>query len=171
MNTIDFRDNINCLRETNPGQYRIILDFATTNILPFLIRDSYKYIWVHNHTTGKGFDWEEFKLPIKDNSVNIKTLARSLTFDFILTTDEFKKIMGDWKGGIELIQMNNIPPYYLDLDKVKGNKRYEILEKECDFLFEVNIPSATDYGALISPNREYLQSLLDNSAINWNDLP
>ena len=170
MKTIDFRDNINCIRETAPGRYRIILDFATTNILPFLIRDNYNYIWVHNHTTGKGFDWEEFKLPIKDNSVNIKTLARSLTFDFILTTDEFKNIMSDWKGGIELIQMNNIPPYYHDLNIVKGKKRYEILEKECDYLFEVDIPSATDYGTLISPNREYLQSLLDNSEINWDDL-
>ena len=170
MKTIDFRDNINCIRETAPGRYRIILDFATTNILPFLIRDNYNYIWVHNHMTGKGFDWEEFKLPIKDNLINIKTLARSLTFDFILTTDEFKNIMSDWKGGIELIQMNNIPPYYLDLNKVKGNKRYEILEKECDYLFEVDIPSPTDYGTLISPNREYLQSLLDNSEINWDDL-
>lgn len=171
MKTIDFRDNINCIRETSSGRYRIMLDFATTNILPFLISDKYNYVWVHNHTTGKGFDWEEFKLPIKDNSVNIKTLARSLTFDFILTTNEFKNIMKDWKGGIQLIQMNNIPPYYLDLKKVKGNKRYEILEKECDYLFEVNIPPARDYGTLISPNREYLQSLLDNSEINWNDLP
>ncbi|MXV53365.1 hypothetical protein GS399_20600 [Pedobacter sp. HMF7647] len=171
MNTVDFHDNINCIRETAPGRYRIILDFATTNILPFLIRSDYNYIWVHNHIAGKGFDWEEFKLPIKDNSMNIKTLARSLTFDFILTTDEFENIMTGWKGGIELIQMNNIPPYYLDLNKVIGNKRYEILEKECDYLFEVDIPSATDYGTLISPSRKYLQSLLDNPEINWSELP
>ncbi len=171
MKKIDYRDNINCIREIAPGQYRIILDFATTNILPFLIQPDYQYIWVHNHTTGKGFDWEEFNLPINDNSVNIKTLARSLTFDFILATDDFKKIMTNWKGGIELIQMSNIPPYYLDLNKVTGNKRYEILEQECDYLFEVDIPSATDYGTLISPNKEYLQSLLDHSEINWHDLP
>lgn len=171
MNTIDFRDNINCIRETVSGRYRIILDFATTNILPFLIRDNYNYIWVHNHVAGKGFDWEEFKLPIKDNSINIQTLARSVRFDFILTTTEFKNIMTSWKGGIELIQMNNIPPYYLDLSRVNGNRRYEMLENECDYLFEVNIPSATDYGTIISPNKEYLQSLLDNSEINWNNLP
>ncbi len=171
MKNINFHDNINCIKETAPGRYRIILDFATTNILPFLIRHNYNYIWVHNHTTGKGYDWEEFNLPIKDNTVNIKTLARSLTFDFILTTEEFKKIMTNWKGGIELIQMNNIPPYYLDLDKVKGNMRYEILKNECDYLFEVDIPSAKDYGTLISPNREYLQSLLDHPELNWNNLP
>jgi len=171
MKKNDFRDNINCIKETAPGRYRIILDFASTNILPFLIRPDYNYIWVHNHTTGKGFEWEEFILPIKYHSVNIKTLARSLNFDFILATDEFKNIMANWKGGIELIQMNNTPPHYLDLNKVKGNQRYEILAKECDYLFEVDIPSATDYGTLISPNKEYLQSLLDNPEINWNDLP
>ncbi len=137
MKTINFRDNINCIRETAPERYRIILNLASTNILPFLIKDHYNYIWVHNHSTGKCYDWEEFKLPITENLVNIKTLSRSLNFDFILTTEEFKKIMRDWKDGIELIQMNNIPPYYLDLKRIKGNKRYEILEKECDCLFEV----------------------------------
>ena len=166
-----FRNNINCIQETAPGRYCIILDFATTKILPFLIRPEYHYIWVHHHKPGKGFDWEEFSLPIKDTSINITTLARSLTFDFILPTEEFKKIMQDWKGAIELIQMNKIPPYYLDLDKVKGNKRYEILQQECDYLFEVDIPSATDYGTLISPNKEYLELLLANPAINWHDLP
>ena len=171
MKTIDFRENINCIKETSYGRYRIILNFATTDILPYLIQDNYKYIWVHNHTTGKGFEWEEFNLPINDNSINIKTLAKSLTFDFILTTDKFKSIMTNWKKGIELIQMNNIPPYYFDLNRIKGNKRYEILQNECDYLFELDIPSATDYGTLISSNKEYLQSLIDNPKINWNNLP
>lgn len=166
-----FGNNINCIQETAPGRYCIILDFATTKILPFLIRPEYHYTWVHHHKPGKGFDWEECSLSIKDASINISTLARSLTFDFILPTEDFKKIMQDWKGGIELIQMNKIPPYYLDLDKVKGNKRYKILQQECDYLFEVNIPSATDYGTLISSNKEYLESLLGNPAINWHDLP
>lgn len=171
MKTNDFQENINCIREISFGQYRIILNFATTDILPFLLKDDYNYVWVHNHTTGTNHEWQEFNLPIKTNSENIKTLARSVTFDFIFTTDEFKNIMANWKGGINLIQMNHIPPHYLDLNKVMGSKRYEILEKDCDYLFEVDIPSATDYGTLISPNKEYLQSLIDNSEINWNDLP
>jgi hypothetical protein len=57
MDTVDFRDNINCIKEIASGRYRIILDFATTSILSFLLQENYNYIWVHNHTTGKGFDW------------------------------------------------------------------------------------------------------------------
>jgi hypothetical protein len=171
MKKIDFRENINCIKESGEGRYRIILDFATTNILPFLISDHYKYVWVHNHVTGKQYEWKQFNLPIKNSQTYTTVLARRVNFEFVLPTEEFKKIMTDWKGGIELIQMNNLPPHYMDLNKVKGNKRYEILEKECDYLFEVDIPSATDYGTLISPKRDYLQSLLDNPEINWNHLP
>jgi len=164
MKTENFQDNINCIRETSPGRFRIILDFATTAILKFLV-------WVHNHLTGKGFDFEEFKLPITRVSKNQKTLAKWVRFDYILETSEFKKMIPELNRGIELIQMNKIPPNYLHLDKIKGNTRYELLEKECDYLFEVDIPSATDYGTLISPNRDFLQSVLDNPEINWEDLP
>ena len=167
----NFKDNVNCIEEIEPGRFRIILDFATTKILPFLIRKDYKYVWVHNHKSGNGVAWEEFNLPITENSSNLKVLAKSLSFDFILTTEEFKKIMENWKGEIHLIQMNNLPPYYLDLENLNGNKRSEMLEKECDYLFEVDIPSATDYGILTSPNKDYLQSLLDNKEIDWRDLP
>lgn len=124
--TINFNDNINCIKEIADGRYRIILDFASTNIIPFLINTEYNYVWVHNHISGKGFDWEEFNLPINNNETNTKVLAKSLTFDFILMTKEFKNIMYNWKGGIELIQMNKIPPYYLDLNKIKGERRYDI---------------------------------------------
>ena len=70
-----------------------------------------------------------------------------------------------------MVQMNSIPPHYINLEEVKGNTRYELLREKCDFLFEVNIPSATDYGFIISNDREYLQSLLDNPEIDWKDLP
>ena len=165
------QNNFNCIQETVPGRYRIVLDFATTAILPYLIKDDYEYVWVHDHMTGKGYDWEDFHLPITSPSSNLQVLAKWVKFDFILKTEEFKKIMTTWASGIKLIQMNRIPPYYLNLDKIKGHQRYEKLKTECDYLFEVDIPSATDYGVLISPDKEYLQSLLNNQSINWNDLP
>lgn len=88
-----------------------------------------------------------------------------------MPTDEFKTIMSGWKGEIHLIQINELPPQYLDLERITGNRRYEILKSECDYLFEVDIPSATDYGILISPDKEYLQSLLDDTEIDWENLP
>src|SRR5690606_38574441 len=70
MKTIPLQNNINCIQETATGRYRIILDFATTAILPFLIRDDYEYVWVHDHVTGKGYDWENFNLPIISPEIN-----------------------------------------------------------------------------------------------------
>ncbi|WP_439881568.1 hypothetical protein ACSX1A_00125 [Pontibacter sp. MBLB2868] len=171
MKEVDFKENINCIKETAQGRYRIVLDFATTGILKYLIRDSHKYIWVHNHTTGSGFQWQKYSLPIREEVQNLNVLAKGLKFDFILPTEEFKPLMPDWKGGIKLLQINKLPPDYLDLDRIKGNRRYELLESECEFLFEVFIPSATDYGTLLSPDRAYLQSLLDNSEIDSENLP
>ena len=136
-----------------------------------MLRDDYKYVWVHNHLAGTYAEWKEYELPILPTRENQKTLARGIRYDFILETTEFKNLLPDWNGGIQMVQMNRVPPYYLDLNRIEGNKRYELLRVECDFLFEVDIPSATDYGVLISNDRDYLQSLLDNPEINWNDLP
>lgn len=101
----------------------------------------------------------------------MNVIAKDLTFDFIMPTEEFKALLVKWKGGIKLLQINKLPPYYFNLNRVIGRKRFELLKKECNYLFEVDIPSAKDYGILISPNKEYLQSLLDNSEINWQKLP
>lgn len=171
MKKIDFRENINRIKEIYPGCYQIILDFATVKFIPYLISDNYKYVWVYKHFLNDNIDWKEVNLPIIHHLDYKKVLAKSLNFDFIIPTTEFKEIMLDWKGGIDLIQMNQIPKYYFDLDKIYGKKKYELLKKECDFLFEVNIPSATDYGTLISNNKEFLESLLENQEINWEDLP
>lgn len=67
--------------------------------------------------------------------------------------------------------MNKLPSYYLNPNGIKGKTFYDLLQKECDLLFEVNMPNATDYGTLRSCNREYLQSLLDNPLIDWKNLP
>ena len=171
MKKVSLQENINTICETAPGRFRIILDFATVGIVEHLLRDDYKYVWVHNHLAGAYSEWKEFELPILPTMENKKIIARGVRYDFIIETSEFKKLLPDWNGGIEMIQMNRIPPYYLDLERIKGNRRFELLRDECDFLFEVDIPSATDYGILISNDRNYLQSLLDNPEIDWNDLP
>lgn len=54
---------------------------------------------------------------------------------------------------------------------MKGKSKYDLLKNECNYLFEINIPSATDYGTIISSNKEFLESLIENEEINWNDLP
>jgi len=170
MALMNWQENINCIKEISPGRFQIILDFATVKVLPFLIRDDYPFVWVHDHKPS-GPSWEKASLPIHKSLKNHDVLARNISFDFVVPTNEFLTMLPDWQGGITLVQANKIPPYYLDLTRIKGNIRYEMLARECDYLFEVDIPSATDYGTLISRDRVYLQSLLDNPEIDWKDLP
>lgn len=88
-----------------------------------------------------------------------------------MPTIEFKELLPQLGPGIMLAQLNELPKYYLNPATIKGKTRYDLLLNECDYLFEIDLPSATDYGTLISSNRYFLQSLLDNKDISWNNLP
>lgn len=168
---MSWKENINTIKEIYPGHYQIILDFATTKILPFLLQDDYKYVWVCKHRVYHSLEWKEYELPLFGSEQNHKVLARNIHFDYVVSTEEFKKQLPALSTGIYLIQLNQLPSYYLNPNTIKGKTRYDLLAKECDYLFEIDLPQATDYGTLVSSNRDYLQSLLDNPAINWSDLP
>lgn len=171
MKEIDFRDNINTIREIYDGCYRVILDFATSEIVKYILTDDYKYVWVHNHLVGDYNEWNDCELPVLSFQNNLKVKAKGVRFDFILETEEFKQLLPDWNGGIEIVQMNKYPPNYLDIYKIKGKTRFELLKNECDYLFELSIPTSADYGEIISSDLEFLQSVLCNSEINWDNLP
>ena len=168
---MDWRDNINTIKEIYTGHYQIILDFATVDFLKFVLTDQYKYVWVYAHETKNSLDWNTYDLPLFNNHDSYKVLARHITFDYVMLTNDFKAILSKVGPGITLTQLNELPKYYLNPATIKGKTRYDLLLKECDYLFEIDIPSATDYGTLVSCNRDFLQSLLDNKEINWDDLP
>jgi hypothetical protein len=167
---MSWKENINTIQELYPGHFQIILDFATTKILPYLLSDEYQFVWVSNHHPNS-VEWKEYELPLFDNQHNQKVLARDVGFDYVLPTHEFKELLPYLATGIYLMQINKLPPYFLNPNTIKGKTRYDLLLKECDYLFEIDLPNATDYGTLRSSNRGFLQSLLDNPAINWSNLP
>lgn len=168
---MNWKENINTIKEIFPGQFQIILDFATAKFAKYVISEDYKYVWVCNHSLLNNSTWEKRNLPLFDSQNNFEVIARHLNFDFILPTKEFIKILPLFDKGITAIQVNVLPKEYLDINKITGKTLYDLLTKDCDYLFELNIPSATDYGTLVSSNKGYLQSLLDNPSIDWNNLP
>lgn len=168
---MSWKENINTIKELYLGHFQIILDFATTKILPYVLKDEYQYVWVCHHSTHNSLEWREYELPLFDNQHNHKVLGRNISFDYILPTAQFKELLPQLATGIFLIQINKLPPYYLNPNTIKGKTRYDLLLKECDYLFEIDLPSATDYGTLRSSNRDFLQSLLDNKDIDWSNLP
>jgi hypothetical protein len=168
--TVDLKSNIGTIKEIYPGQFQVILDFATTAFLPYLIRNEYRYIWINQHQTNNYFSWESCSLPLFDSGRNYNVVARQISFDFALPTEEFTELLPSIQLGITLTQVNILPNYYLD-GRIKGKERYELLKRECDYLFEATIPSARDYGTLISCDRSYLEALLKDKNIDWTSLP
>ena len=166
-----WKENINSIKEIYPGQFQIILDFATVNFLRFVLSDNYKYVWVYSHQPNNSLDWHTYDLPLFSSQDHFRVLARQIKFDFVMPTNDFKAILPKVGPGITLTQLNSLPKYYLDPTNVTGKTRYDLLLKECDYLLEIDIPAASDYGTLVSCNKEYLQALLDNTAINWSNLP
>lgn len=162
-------ENLNKIVEIGPDRFRILLDFATAKLIPHLINDNYKYIWVHNHTLVQN-QWKEFELPIAKGNKQ-KVLARNLNYEFIIETSRFDEIGESLTGGVNLVQLNKLPAYYFDLDMVEGNNRYTFLKEECDYLFELILPKDRDYGTIISHDRDYLQSLIEDPNIDWDHLP
>ena len=165
-----FKENLNTVKEIYPGIYQIILDFASNKFIDFILRTEYEFIWIHNFQPENITSWNKYDLPISTR-LSKNVLARQISYDFILKTAEFEQIKEEISNGITLIQIKNKPPEFLDLKRLKGKTRYDLLKKECDYLFEINLPSAVDYGTLISSNKKYLTELLNDSKIDWNDLP
>ena len=66
-------------------------------------------------------------------------------------------------ANLHILQVNNLPPYYLDLNRLEGKTRYDLLKKETDYLFEVNLPFSgvsSDYTEIVSPSLSFLNKLL-----------
>lgn len=165
-----FKDNINTIKEIYPGIFQIILDFASNKFIDHTIRDSHKYIWVHGYEVKSDSSWTKLQLPISDK-LQKTVLARQIKFDFVIKSRQFDELKNEVPNGVTLLQINKLPPDFLDLEKIKGKTRYDLLKKECDFLFEIDLPSAIDYGTLVSTNLEYLTEVLNDNRVNWEDLP
>jgi len=101
----------------------------------------------------------------------MKVLTRQIRYDFVIKSTDYEKIKNEIPNGVTLLQTNILPSDFLDLKRLKGKTIYDLLKKECDFLFEIDLPSAVDYGTLISTNKNYLIELLNNKNIDWTNLP
>lgn len=95
MKKISIQETINSICETAPGRFRIILYFAIAGIVKHLLRDDYKYVWVHNHLAGAYSEWKEFELPIPPTIENKKIIAWGIRYDVIIETSEFRKLLPD----------------------------------------------------------------------------
>lgn len=156
------------IKEIHPGVFWMLLDFPTSQLLQFVISDEYEYVWCHNHEVGN-YSWDTYHLPLFNDKVAYDVISRVVRFDFIIPTKEFKEILPKLTPGVHVIQLNKMPPDYLDLNKIKGKPRYKLLD-ECEWLFEFDVPG-NDYGQIMSPKEEVLSGLLHNPELDLRKSP
>ena len=86
-----------------------------------------------------------------------------MNMDFVMETSEFIQWIPEANTNLHILQVNNLPPYYLDLNRLGGKTRYDLLKKETDYLFEVNLPFSSvssDYTEIVSSSLPFLYKLL-----------
>lgn len=150
---------VNQITEISDGIYESVLDFPTKDFLKVLISDKYRYVWCVCYEEDM-YEWNTIGRNLYGMSLN-EVLVRNVRLEYILETSQFIELIPHIKGG-HFIQMNKIPSYYLSgsMDHMNIKTKYDLLKKETDFLFEIDLPPSPDYTPVISPDRDFLEEAL-----------
>jgi len=153
--------NYNKINQLYDGHYQVILDFTSKLDIINIIDSSYKYVWGINHIENS-VDWAKYNHTLFEQKISEHDIkARNIQMEFLISTDEFVKLIPYINQTITIIQTNKKPPYFLNINRLKGKGKYDLLKKEIDYLFELDVPGASDYISIISPNLEFLESIID----------
>lgn len=144
----------NKIKEVAPNVYWVLLWCPESNILHDLLHPEKPYVLCWDYEIGN-FSWQEFNLPITTPLKPLKVISRIVNFDFILSTEKFLAILPQLPPAIKAIQLDRLPPNYLDLRKIKGKQLYRVLG-ECGWHVLIDTP-ANDFGVVMSPQREVLE--------------
>ena len=150
----------NVIKEIYKGHYQVILDYPTSKDLVNIIDVSYKYIWGISHIENS-LEWESYDYLLFGNKVKADTtMARNVEMEFLIDTHAFLHLIPKINQSIKIIQTNIIPPYYLNIKQLSGKSKYDLLKDKIDYLFELELPGATDYAPLVSPDITFLARVL-----------
>lgn len=150
----------NKIKEIHQGHFQVILDFPLKEDILKIIDHSYAYIWGVNHIEN-ALEWEMYHHSIFENPIGeSKVMVRNITMEYLISTRNFIDIVPKINRSILIIQTNIEPPPYLDLNRLKGKGRYDLLKSKVDYLFELDMPSSADYAPIVSPNMPFLESII-----------
>ncbi|HXG64710.1 MAG TPA: hypothetical protein VNO70_06355 [Blastocatellia bacterium] len=148
----------NKIKEIAPGVYYVLLWGPESHILRGLLDPLMPYVLCWEHQVGN-FTWREFHMPVTNPTEPTNVLSRIAKFDFILPTQRFLDVLPYMKPAIKAVQLNNVPPDYLDMRRIRGKQLYRILG-ECGWHVLLDTP-ANDYGQVLSPKREVLEQAIE----------
>jgi len=151
---------VNKINEIYSGHYQVILDFPSPGVLNNILDSSYNYVWGFQHNEIRS-SWEKYEYTLFGQKGFEKGFARNVQMEFLIDTKSFLKLIPNIKQTVHLVQTNVLPPHYVDLNRLSGQKKYALLKDKVDYLLEIEIPGAADYAPLVSPNLSYLEMLIE----------
>jgi len=86
-----------------------------------LLYPNTKYVLCWNHTVGD-CTWQEFLAPLVNPEQPLNLVSRVVHLDFILETKVFTDLLPEMGPAIKAVQLTQILPDYLDMEKVKGKQ-------------------------------------------------
>lgn len=150
----------NGIKEIYPGHYYTLLDFPDVELLSNLLDPDYKYVWLFDHNEI-GAVWEPYTRPLHSFGKNsTKCQARRANMELLIDTQDFKRIIPDLHSRVKLVQVDKMPPTFLDLSKLKGKSRYDLLARETNYLFEIEIPIPHDHSPLVSTQIDIIEKAI-----------
>ncbi|MEK6153136.1 hypothetical protein WIW50_07750 [Flavobacteriaceae bacterium 3-367] len=158
---------VNKIKEIFPNHYQMILDFPTTAVLKKLLNRNVKYVWVFEHVENINM-WSPYRHSLFGENVNELEMlveVRNMSMEYLVETSDFFKLIPKINQPITLYQIDEKPPSYVDLRRLNGKGKYDLLKKEVDYLFEIEIPYPSDYSPIVSPSEEFLKSIAINNDI------
>lgn len=154
---------VNQIKEIYKGHYHMILDFPTIDILNQLLDRSYHYVWGINYQI-MGCEWEKESFDLFEMNCN-GFYVRNMSMDFLMNTSDFLEKLPYLKSNLHVVQINKIPPCYLDPSRIKGKTWYDLLKKDTDYLFEIELPCSpliADYTEIVSSDFNFLDRIKNN---------
>lgn len=150
----------NKIKEIYKGHYQTILDFPTPNDLFNIVDISYKYIWGFEHTESQ-VEWNNYDFLLFGQKTDYnKVKVRNLEMEYLIETSSFLELSPQIHQTVRIVQTNHIPPFYLDIKRVSGRGKYDLLREKIDYLFELEMPGAIDYAPLVSPSISFLERVI-----------
>ena len=150
----------NVIKEIYKGHYQVILDFPSPSDLINIIDTSYKYVWGVEHNENS-LEWEKYDYSLFGKKVKPESVfARNIEMEYLMETSDFLHLIFDIHQTVKIIQTNIIPPYYLNISRLQGKEKYDLLRSKIDYLFELEMPGAVDYAPIKSPHVDFLETVV-----------
>jgi|GEM_PF-2383460 len=121
------------------------------------------YIWIIGHMPNPMIQWWHTELPINTKGKSLEANFRLVSYDLMLTTEEFLKNIHAFNDhGIDLIQSNNRMPDTLAFAPIPHEQRDKILIRNGAFL-RIDLPHAVETGLITCFQENYLSKLIKSA--------